>query len=159
MNWTSEFQLKATAPGIAHWEMQTEFLWQWCLTVNLLAPALRPGARGQEESGRVTCWSSCPGLSGDSIPVSLTTLVTHLGAQFWLLVKSFSIFFHYTCNNESSVQKSAFFLVIGHFLVIFHAYFIYQEFKHFHPPTSLILSVQSKELSTLAEVCKTCATW
>lgn len=27
LNWMSEFQLKASSPGIAHWEMQTEFLW------------------------------------------------------------------------------------------------------------------------------------
>lgn len=27
LNWMSEFQLKASGPGIAHWEMQTEFLW------------------------------------------------------------------------------------------------------------------------------------
>lgn len=45
----SEFQLKASGPGIAHWEMQTEFPWKRCLTVNLLALALRPGGLEEEE--------------------------------------------------------------------------------------------------------------
>lgn len=37
MNTTSEFQLKATV----HWEMQTEFLWQPCSSLKLLAGAFR----------------------------------------------------------------------------------------------------------------------
>ncbi|CAB1440144.1 unnamed protein product [Pleuronectes platessa] len=41
--------LKTSGPRIAHWEIQTEFLWQRCLAGNLLTLALRPGASDEEE--------------------------------------------------------------------------------------------------------------
>lgn len=65
------------AVPIAHWEMQTEFLWKRWLSMNLLTLALRPGALEEEEeevSGHYLAggfhWSGCPGWQSSLPPAS-----------------------------------------------------------------------------------------